>query len=355
METKGLLFIPDISGFTKFVNETSIDHSRLIIQELLQILIDSNRLNLQVSEIEGDAILFYKFGEAPSLEDLYRQVSEMFQAFHRQRAAYEYRRFCQCEACQSAVGLTLKVITHYGEFTGYSISSFHKLIGRDIIVAHRLLKNSVDAHEYWLVTNKLIGEHSLSSLPSWMSWNSSQQLLEGGEVGYQYATLTRLREDIPSEILPDPQLSKKKLIVTRQREYEVALIPLFHACGDFRYRSQWQDGVKAVEEVDHVLPRLGMRCRLLRANGDTRLFYTSYSFSPELIEFTETEEKSNATTRYTLEKISEGRTRLCIDYLIPASPFNWLIISRRKKQVAAWLEQSMENLDPVARSIHLPK
>ena len=36
MENKGLLFIPDISGFTRFVNETEIDHSRLIIQELLE-------------------------------------------------------------------------------------------------------------------------------------------------------------------------------------------------------------------------------------------------------------------------------------------------------------------------------
>ena len=65
MENKGLLFIPDISGFTKFVHETEIDHSRLIIQELLEILINANQIGLEVSEIEGDAILFYKFGESP--------------------------------------------------------------------------------------------------------------------------------------------------------------------------------------------------------------------------------------------------------------------------------------------------
>ena len=58
MENKGLLFIPDISGFTRFVNETEIGHSRLIIQELLEILINANQIGLEVSEIEGDAILF---------------------------------------------------------------------------------------------------------------------------------------------------------------------------------------------------------------------------------------------------------------------------------------------------------
>jgi hypothetical protein len=58
MENKGLLFIPDISGFTRFVNETEIGHSRLIIQELLEILINANEVGLEVSEIEGDAILY---------------------------------------------------------------------------------------------------------------------------------------------------------------------------------------------------------------------------------------------------------------------------------------------------------
>src|ERR1700740_1390715 len=78
MDNKGLLFIPDISGFTRFVNETDIQHSRLIIQELLELLINSNQIGLEVSEIEGDAILFYKFGEAPSPNDLYKQVEKMF-------------------------------------------------------------------------------------------------------------------------------------------------------------------------------------------------------------------------------------------------------------------------------------
>src|SRR5580765_6080303 len=118
MQNKGLLFIPDISGFTKFVNETEIDHSRLIIQELLEILINANQIGLEVSEIEGDAILFYKFGESPNLEELYKQVERMFCEFHRSLSIYENRRFCQCMACMSAINLSLKVVTHYGEFTG---------------------------------------------------------------------------------------------------------------------------------------------------------------------------------------------------------------------------------------------
>ena len=74
MENRGLLFIPDISGFTRFVNEVEIGHSRFIIQQLLDLLIKANEIGLEVSEIEGDAILFYKFGESPALKELYEQV-----------------------------------------------------------------------------------------------------------------------------------------------------------------------------------------------------------------------------------------------------------------------------------------
>jgi Protein of unknown function (DUF2652) len=57
VENKGLLFIPDISGFSRFVSQTEIEHSRLIIQELLEILINANQMGLEISEVEGDAIL----------------------------------------------------------------------------------------------------------------------------------------------------------------------------------------------------------------------------------------------------------------------------------------------------------
>ena len=76
MNDQGLIFIPDISGFSRFVNETEINHSRLIIQELLETIINANEIGLEISEIEGDAILFYKFGEPPELEKLYRQVEK---------------------------------------------------------------------------------------------------------------------------------------------------------------------------------------------------------------------------------------------------------------------------------------
>ena len=197
MANKGLLFIPDISGFTRFVNETEIDHSRLIIQELLEILINSNEIGLEISEIEGDAILFFKYGEPPALEQLYHQVEKMFCEFHRSLIYYDNRRYCQCKACISAKDLTLKVITHYGEFTGYNVKNFNKLIGKDIIVAHQLLKNDIEQHEYWLVT-KSLQDNPPMDFKQWMKWDSSAKQTDNGEVPFHYTQLAQLKNELPS-------------------------------------------------------------------------------------------------------------------------------------------------------------
>jgi hypothetical protein len=65
------------------------------------------------------------------------------------------------------------VITHYGEFTGYSVQQFNKLIGKDIIIAHQLLKNDINAHEYWLITNNLLPAREPAGIKQWMEWKSS--------------------------------------------------------------------------------------------------------------------------------------------------------------------------------------
>src|ERR1051326_4517736 len=134
--SKTLFFIPDISGFTKFVNATEISHSQHIISELLEILIDSNQMGLEVSEIEGDAILFYKHGEPPSFNEISEQVKKMFINFHNQLKKFEVYRLCQCAACKSADSLTLKILTHYGEAGSYKIKDHEKLIGKDVILIH---------------------------------------------------------------------------------------------------------------------------------------------------------------------------------------------------------------------------
>jgi Protein of unknown function (DUF2652) len=355
MDNKGLLFIPDISGFTRFVNQTDIEHSSLIIQELLEVLINSNQMGLQVSEIEGDAILFYKYGELPGMETLYSQVQKMFCDFHKRLIVYDQHRFCQCDACMSAIGLSLKVITHYGEFTGYTIQHFNKLIGKDVIVAHQLLKNDIDQHEYWLVTNNLLQDIIPSGYANWMEWNSSAKQTEGGEVGFHYTQLGRLKDDIEPDPPYELEIPNKVKMLSLSKEYEADIIRLFHATGDFRYRNRWQEGVKAIEEVSHFLPRVGMRHRRVLENGETIIYASSYNFQPDKIEFSETDEKKKNATYFTLEKTGDATVRLTLDYYQPKNATSQALFNLlQKKKMETRLNKSLVNLATVVNEIKLP-
>jgi hypothetical protein len=355
METKGLLFIPDISGFTKFVSQTDIEHSRLIIQELLELLINANQVGLEVSEVEGDAILFYKFGEAPPIEELYKQVEKMFCEFHRHLVAYDVSKFCQCQACTSAVNLTLKVITHYGEFTGYNVKNFSKLIGRDVIVAHQLLKNDIDKHEYWLVTGSLVSDNPPADLARWIKWDRSSKQTETGEINFHYTPLTPLKDAIEPHAPPALELPNKIKVFSCSKVYETDIIRLFHASGDFRYRHRWQEGVKAVEEISHFLPRVGMRRRSIQENGNIVVYASSYSFSDDRIEFSETDEKKKQSTYFLLEKLPDSRIKLTIDYYIKkdlAGPFLFNLMHKRKMKEK--FQRSLENLEGFVKEVKLP-
>jgi hypothetical protein len=75
---KALYFMPDISGFSQFVNDTEIEHSVHIIAELLELLLDNNTLNLQLIEIEGDALFMFST-KIPSYEELLQQTKTMLE------------------------------------------------------------------------------------------------------------------------------------------------------------------------------------------------------------------------------------------------------------------------------------
>lgn len=355
MENKGLLFIPDISGFSRFISETEIAHSSLIIQELLEILINANDLDLNISEIEGDAILFYKFGEPPELKDLYKQVEKMFVAFHRSIAAYHHRRYCQCKACVSAINLTLKIITHYGEFTQYNVKNFNKLIGKDIIVAHQLLKNDIEQHEYWLVTQDVLVDGSPSSLTEWMKWSSSVKQTENRIVPFLYTHLSQLKATLTPEFPQSVNLKKLTKILSLDREYDTDIITLFHATGDFKYRPRWQEDVISVEELNHYLPRIGMKCRAQTHSGTVNIVSSDYSYSDTRIQFYETNEQSQSVTRYTLSKNGDNKTKLFLDYYLSLNFFSktfFKLGSRRK--LALMFQKSIQNLDSLVQALRIP-
>jgi len=146
---KGTLIIPDISGFTKFVRTTDMMTGKNVTSRLLSSIIKSNYLGLQISEIEGDAILFYKYETKFSVEEILAQYEVMLENFNQELASLS-------EELGREINLTLKLIAHYGKLAHYNIGKFHKLYGETVIEAHRLLKNPINSNTYVLITDDLL-------------------------------------------------------------------------------------------------------------------------------------------------------------------------------------------------------
>ena len=200
----------------------------------------------------------------------------MFCAFHQHLQSYEFRRFCQCKACVSAIDLSLKVITHYGEFTGYNVKQFYKLIGKDVIVAHQLLKNDIDQHEYWLVTNKVVQDEKPRHLTSWMRWDRSSKQTVTGEIPFHYTQLGQLKEELPREDLTSLELPDRVKVLTVSRDYDAGIKKLFFTTVHFELRHRWQEGVKEVDEVEHFLPGIGTKHRCILDKGQEILYTSSF-------------------------------------------------------------------------------
>lgn len=148
MAESATILIPDISGFTEFTRATEIEHSAHIISELLALIVESNDTGFTLAEIEGDAVLFYRKGNPLDRKTLLDQCLRIFRNFHQRLMVIERDTVCQCGACQTASGLTLKFIVHLGDIKEIKVAHFIKATGIDMIVAHRLLKNDISSNEY---------------------------------------------------------------------------------------------------------------------------------------------------------------------------------------------------------------
>lgn len=155
-----LLCIPDISGFTQFMSDTDFELSSKVIPSLLNKIIYSNEIGLKISEIEGDAVLFYRTGDLPAFKELIAQCKFFYTEFYKQLSSLREQYMGENGASQIPEILGLKIILHFGEEIGVvPVGKLIKLMGEDVIVAHRLLKNDVPFDEYILISDDLMKQY----------------------------------------------------------------------------------------------------------------------------------------------------------------------------------------------------
>lgn len=169
--TRGVLLLADISGYTAFLQAVANTHGAEMATmpelpaayPLMTSLLDGIVARLvppfSLSKLEGDAVFAYAAGDTFDSrgDSVVGALEACYADFRGRRDEAVKLMFCDCAACKGLNTLELKFVVHWGTYVVQSIAGHQELMGPDVVMAHRLLKNNVSSvvgcSAYVLVTD----------------------------------------------------------------------------------------------------------------------------------------------------------------------------------------------------------
>lgn len=199
----GHLVIADISGYTRFLTESELEHANGIIGELLNAVISTIQAPLTVSSVEGDAVFMY--GTMPddvNGQAVLESVELLYCSFAESLETMALNTTCRCNACANIGSLGLKIVMHCGEFVVTSIGGNDTITGPDVIMAHRLLKNRIrettGVSDYMLVTEACVADLGIERIVAgWTPHTEEYEFV--GEVSGYVSSLPDVWEHVRSQ------------------------------------------------------------------------------------------------------------------------------------------------------------
>lgn len=135
--------IADISGYTSYLAGVELDHAQDIIADLMDTVVRCLRPRFRLAKFEGDAAFFWAPGDKFDGSSLQDAIESAYFTFRKRLRNIEQATSCTCKACHGMRQLDLKFVSHHGEFINQRMAGRDELAGRDVILVHRLLKNTV--------------------------------------------------------------------------------------------------------------------------------------------------------------------------------------------------------------------
>jgi len=141
---EGYLLIADITGYTQYLSQSELEHAQQTLTALLELLVDRTRPPLVISRLAGDAVISYglrqNFFEGQTFVEM---LEDTYVAFRKALERMILNTTCLCNACTNLSSLDLKFFCHFGAFGIQRIGDRQELVGSDVNLIHRLLKNHV--------------------------------------------------------------------------------------------------------------------------------------------------------------------------------------------------------------------
>jgi len=135
--------IADISGYTSFLAGVELDHAQDIIADFMDTVVKGLRPPFRLAKFEGDAAFVYAVAEKVDGSLLQDTIESAYFKFRRRLRDVKQASTCECKACVAMSDLDFKFVVHHGEMVKQKMGGREELAGRDVILVHRLLKNTV--------------------------------------------------------------------------------------------------------------------------------------------------------------------------------------------------------------------
>lgn len=140
---QGCLALGDITGYTKYLAGVELEHSQDVLADLMNVLVAQMRGLLHMAKLEGDAVFCYEHEGEAEASTLMAMIESCYFAFAKRLRTIIRHTTCECNACRLIPQLNLKFMVHHGQFLIHEVAGSRELVGREVILVHRLLKNGV--------------------------------------------------------------------------------------------------------------------------------------------------------------------------------------------------------------------
>ncbi len=344
--------MPDISGFTNFVNNTELEHSIHIISELLELLIDSAFIELELVEIEGDALFMFTT-KLPNYKQLINQVELMLEKFHIHTKSYEKKRICSCGSCRTTTNLELKFIVHYGELNFIKVKSFVKPYGREVIKIHRLLKNKIPINEYLLFTSET---YDLYKDEIDNSWKTSKENYDLGNLNYFYKNLEKIKNNINTEDgKADFEDDKSFPSIKVEKTIKADIENVYLYISELKFRHLWDKEVKRIDFDTYKVNRVGTKHNCVLKIGNLNFETISNNESNDLIYGENTKDMmftKDFSYLIKLNKVDKYTTNLEVSLFLEFTTIGAFMKSNILKLLTKMWKKKLNQLELVLREIN---
>ncbi len=299
-----VLLVADLSGYTGYLVGGEAEEAPLIAGDLVETVVNHLSEQFELAGLEGDAAFVHAPVSGLRGRRLLDAIGNCDAAFRRRIESVRQATTCTCTACQTAPTLDLKFFVHVGAAVRQRIAGRDELAGRDVILVHRLMKDSAPAalgmQSYALLTEAARVALGIDAATAGLR-PVRQTYDHFGEVEGWVGDPATWSQWVDADEAVTPILDHTEVIPADAAAlWELLTVP--------DRRALWE-GIEQVEELDGGIRGMGTRSRCIARRLATMEEIVAWRPPVTFARRTQLPNAGEVTARYDLEAVDRG-TRL---------------------------------------------